>query len=343
MTLMLFNLYGFSQNIVVDRFIMKPWDIDFKGYVKKITLKNFKFELKKEATDTVLSLSEFYFSKKGKLVQVKDYNKSLNDLSQIVDYDGIDRVNAISRKKNDVMSVILRQYFGQSTAYPDSIYIYRPEYSEIEKYLNKFNKKLLVKQEHFINNKLKDSRTYKYDNKNRLIEDLYINPENESGESLKTSEADGVYRMSFYPQRQTLYEYKQNKDTLFSVKIRPGKVSFKEVKKEIKKDKFSLEVIEGYEGDYHEKSTFIYKSKDSLSNITYYYKKKKEIDRYYKIFTTPEKIVSVIKSDFYSDDAERISTTEIKTECDIHQNWIRKTYSENKKISKIIVREIEYY
>jgi hypothetical protein len=36
----------------------------------------------------------------------------------------------------------------------------------------------------------------------RLIKDLYINPENESGESLKTSEASGTYK-TFYPQRQT--------------------------------------------------------------------------------------------------------------------------------------------
>jgi hypothetical protein len=45
------------------------------------------------------------------LVQVKDYNKSLN-LSQVVDYDGINRVVAISRKKDEVMSVVLKQYFG---------------------------------------------------------------------------------------------------------------------------------------------------------------------------------------------------------------------------------------
>jgi hypothetical protein len=31
---------------------------------------------------------------------------------------------------------------------------------------------------------------------------IYINPENESGESLKTSEASGTYKMTFYPQRQ---------------------------------------------------------------------------------------------------------------------------------------------
>jgi hypothetical protein len=43
-----------------------------------------------------------------------------------------------------------------------------------------------VKQEHYTNNKLQDYRVYKYDSSSRLIKDLYINPENESGESLKT-------------------------------------------------------------------------------------------------------------------------------------------------------------
>jgi hypothetical protein len=61
------------------------------------------------------------------LVQVKDYNKSLNNLSQVVDYDGINRVVAISRKKDEVMSVVLKQYFGHRSMYPDSIHIFRPD------------------------------------------------------------------------------------------------------------------------------------------------------------------------------------------------------------------------
>jgi hypothetical protein len=64
------------------------------------------------------------------------------------------------------------------------------------------------------------------------------------------------------------------------VKVRPGKTSFKEVKRN-KDDKFSLEIIEEYEGDYN-KRRFIYKSKDSISNISYYYKNKKEVVRFYK-------------------------------------------------------------
>jgi hypothetical protein len=67
------------------------------------------------------------------------------------------------------------------------------------------------------------------------------------------------------------------------VKVRPEKTSFKW--KEIKDDKFSLEIIEEYEGDYHKMSRFIYKSKDSISNISYYYKKKRGCS-FYKTLTT---------------------------------------------------------
>jgi hypothetical protein len=79
-----------------------------------------------------------------------------------------------------------------------------------------------VKQEHYTNNKLQDYRVYKYDSSSRLIKDLYITWK-WVRRSLKTSEASGTYKMTFYPQRQTLFEYKRIKDTLISVKVRPGK------------------------------------------------------------------------------------------------------------------------
>jgi hypothetical protein len=37
---------------------------------------------------------------------------------------------AISRKKDEVMSVVLKQYFGHRSMYPDSIHIFRPEYQK---------------------------------------------------------------------------------------------------------------------------------------------------------------------------------------------------------------------
>ncbi len=343
LTALFFSLISFSQNEIAVKFSKKTWDFDFKGCVKKIILKKFRFQIKNEKNDTVLTLSEYYYSKKGKLVQERNYNKSINDLSQIVDYNDINKVEEISRKKKDTMSLILKQYFRPNFSFPDSKYIYRPEYSEIEKHVNHFNKELVVKQDHFINNKLIDYRNYKYDKSKRLIEDLYSNPENESGETVKTSEGKGGYSMSFYPQRETLYDNKQCNDTLITTKTRTGKTIFKEVKKEVKNVKFSLEILEKYEGDYKESSRFIYKSKDTTSEISYYYKNKKEVYSFYKTTTTPKKIVYVDKSAFFSDGKERVSIIFIKTDYDAHKNWIKKTYSEGDKISRIIVREIDYY
>ena len=341
--LMFFYSFSFSQNEITDKFITKAWDLDFKGCVKKITLKNFRFQTKNNKNDTVVTLSEYYYTKKGQLFQEKTYNKSLNDVTQIIVYNAINKVEAIYRKRNDTMSLVLEQYYRPTFLFPDSTYIYRPEYSQIEKYVNHFNERLLVKQDHFINNKLIDYRNYKYDKRNRLTEDLYINSENESGERLKTSESRGGYTISFYPQRQTLYEYRQFKDTLITTQILPGKTIFKEVKKEVKKAKFSLEILEKHVGSYNESSRFIYKSKDTISDITYYYKNNKEVSRFYKTTTTPKEIVFVSKSDFYSDGKERISVTLIKTDYDNHKNWIKKTYSEGDKISAIIVRVINDY
>jgi hypothetical protein len=55
-----------------------------------------------------------------------------------------------------------------------------------------------------------------------------------------------------------------------------------------------------------------------------------------------ERIVSVNQI-FYTNGDERISTTEIKTDFDVQKNGSEKTYSEDKKILKIITREIDYY
>lgn len=333
----------YSQNLVVDRFVMRPLNIDFKGHVQKIAIKDSKFETLKEKKDTVVTQSEFYFSKEGKLIQEKNFGKNLDDLTQIVDYSGIDKINTISRKKSDSFSVVLKQYFGEHSKYPDSIYIYRPEYSEVEKYINNFENNSLAKQSRFSNNKLVDYRIYKYDSNNRLIEELYKNPENESGEEVTSKEVNGTIRMSFYPQRQILYEYRVNNDTLIRIKIRPGKLVFKEVKKELKKKKYSLDIEEEYENEYLKRTAFLYKSKDSTASIITLYRGDKEISSCYKTFISPTKIISISKSDFYSNNMERKSTIEIKTVFDTHNNWIKKTYFKDKKAENVIERKIEYY
>jgi hypothetical protein len=336
--LLFFSNQIFSQNNKIDKSIIIPREIDFNDCVKKITIKNYILNKKNNKIDTVKTISEINFSKKGNIQLLKSYNNSLNDLWSIVEFDVLGRIKTISKKNNDKMINTVNQYFSNTTEFPDSTLINTSENYK-EKYINYFKKNLVIKQEHYVNNSLQDFRVYKYNNQNQLIEDLYLNPENDTDETV-VSKSDN--QLSFYPERLTLFEYKKIKDTIITIKISP-KFSLKEVTKKIKTDKFSLEIIDEYDHDYLAKSRFFYTSKDSISDIRYYYKNKKEIRDYYKTITTPKSIVSIWKSEISYDKAERNETINIDIVYDKFNNWIKKIYSKDNVITQIIEREIGYY
>jgi hypothetical protein len=340
--LLLFLLFcsnqNFSQNNKIDKSLIIPREIDFKNCVKKITINNYAFNKKNDKVDTIKTISEINFSKSGKLELLKNYNNSLNDLWRIVEFDDLGRIIIISKKNNDKMINSVIQYFSNKTEFPDSTLIH-PSEKYNEKYINYFKENLVVKQNHFVNNSLQDYRLYKYNNQNQLIEDLYLNPKNNSDETVVYN---GDNQLSFYPERQTLYEYKITKDTIIKTKIRP-KSSNKEVTKELKNNKFSIKIIEHYEKDYLDSSQFIYTSKDSISSCSFYYDNKKQITRYYKTITTPKRIVSNWKNDISNDKAETNVVINIDIVFDKYSNWIKKIYSKDKLITQIIERKIEYY
>jgi hypothetical protein len=328
----------FSQNNKIDKSIIMPTEIDFKDCVKKITINSYRLNEKNGKIDTAKTISEINFSKKGNVQSLKSYNNSLNDLWRIVQFDDLGRIKTISKKNNDKMINSVNQYFSNRTEFPDSTLINDSENYK-EKYVNYLKKDLVIKQEHYVNNSLQDFRVYKYNNQNQLIEDLYLNPENDSDETVVYK---GDNQLSFYPERLTLYEHKKIKDTIITTKIRP-KFSLKEVVKKLKTDKFSLEIIEEYEKDYLKNSRFFYTSKDSISDIRYYYKNKKEIRDYYKTTTTPKSIVSKWKSEISYDKVERNEVINIDIVYDKFSNWIKKIYSKDNVTKQIIEREIEYY
>lgn len=197
----------------------------------------------------------------------------------------------------------------------------------------------MVKQEHFINDTLQDYRLYKYNDKNQLIEDLYLNPENDSDETL-VFKADN--QLIFYPERLTKYEYKVIKDTLISIKIRP-KYNLKEVTKKLKTKKYSLEITEEYGNDFLKNSKLIYTYKDSINYLSYYFKNKKEITGYFKTLSTQEYTISKWKNEGYGNNEEQTEIIRINIIYDRLKNWIRKTYSKVNQTTRIIEREIEYY
>jgi len=328
----------FSQNTKIDKNQIIPRDIDFNGKVKKITLKVFDLNKKAEKIDTTKTISEIYFSELKKILKINKFDKSLDNLWSITEFDGLQRVKTISIKNEDKMFNSVVQYFSTDSEFPDSTTIYSNEKYK-EKYINYFKNSFVVKQEHFVNNTLQDYRLYKYNDKNQLIEDLYLNPENDSDETV-VSKADN--QLTFYPARLTKYEYKVIKDTLISIKIRP-KYNLKEVTKKLKTKKYSLEIKEDYDNDFLKNSRLIYTYKDSINELSYYYKNKKEIRDYYTTISTQENIISKWKTEGYGNNEERSEIIKIDFICDKFKNWIRKTYSKANQTTRIIEREIDYY
>lgn len=230
------------------------------------------------------------------------------------------------------------QYFSNKTEFPDSTTIYSTEKYR-EKYINHFKNNVVIKQEHFVNDSLQDYRLYKYNENNQLIEELYLNPENESGETVVFK---GDNQLSVYPERMVQYEYKKIKDTLISIKTRP-KYNLKEITKNLKTKKFSLEIINDYDNDFFKNSRITYTYKDSINSSSYYFNNKKEIRDYYITIITNKSTISKWKTQGYGNNEEKSETIQINVIFDKFKNWIRKIYSNGNQTTKIIEREIEYY
>lgn len=340
--LLLLSSAVFSQNSKVDKRYLIPIDIDFKGCVKKITLKNLSLDRMSAKKDSVKTISEVFFSKNGKIQLVKLYENDIKNSWRDIEFDALERITNISQNNAILKLTFVNQYFSSNSEFPDSTKSNANE-NYREKYINRFTNNLVTKQEHYVNDTLQDYRLYKYNKENQLIEDLYNNPENDSDETLITSDSKDGYKLSFYPERQTLYEYKKDKDTTIVTKISP-KYSRREMTKKVKNKKFEVKIIENYEKDFLERKEINWTSKDSLSTRVYLYKGNKVTD-YYFSFQTPKKIVYKSKSNSYNNEQEeeRITIYDIDIVYDKFKNWIKKTRLKEGKIESVTERIIDYY
>lgn len=333
----LFSLPVISQQNTIDKNKFLPKEIDYKGSVQKITIKNFRINKKEDKIDTVLTISEVNFSKKGKITVLKNYNKSTADLWRIVKFDDLERITGISFKKGDEMVESIKQYFSNTSEFPDSCVIDTdPAYKE--KYLNIFDKNLVVKQDHFVNTIFQDSRSYKYNSDKQLIEEFYYNPKNETDKTMTSTETDEGYKLSFFPEQKIMYEYQKNKDTSIVIKIRPT-FSIREITKTVKKKNFEFELSQKYEKDFFSESTQKTVFKDSISYIHLRYDDKKQVKSYYNTYTNSKSVVS--KSGGIGE-KESIYITNITIAYDKKGNWIKKAYSNNGVVNYLVEREIEY-
>lgn len=339
--ILLFNGLVFSQNNKIEKERIIPSDIDFKGHVRKITIKSLMLYRMSKKNDSIRSVSEVYFSKNGKIQSLILYDKFTKDSWRKVEFDVLERINTITRINDSVKFDIVNQYFSNNSEFPDSTKTFSNKNYK-EKYINRFTNNLVTKQERYVNDVLQDFSVYKYNDQNQLIEDLYTNPENEKGETVVINESGKGTKLSFYPEKQTLYEHMKNKDTTIVVKISP-RYSRKEVTKKLKNKEFELTIEEKYNKDFLESTVRTWTSKDSLSRCNYIYGVKGEIRSYYKTFKNPKKIIYISKSDFSDDDQEKVITHNSEIVYDKFKNWIKKTYFKEGVIESRIEREIDYY
>jgi len=342
--LLLFLLFSnpciYSQKKPIDNNSKEILPIDFNGCVKSIAIKSFSFDKKNETIDTTTIAYKVYFAKNGNIAKQINFDKSLENEWKTIEYDELERIKTIKIKEDGKTRLISEQFFNNFSNYPDSTNIYHDGNKYKEKYINLFNKKNLIKQEYYAQDTLRHYNTYIYDKKNRLIKDNFYNTKNGFGITLGKSITGDKDEKTLWPNDSTIYEYKKIKDTLITIKLE--RKGWKEIKKELKSNIFTLEILEKYNRDFLENSRYTYKSKDSIFDCTYYYNEKREIRSFYKTITTPKSIVSNWKNDFFNNE-ERTETVNIEIEYDAYKNWIKKRYSKDKIVTSQVTREIEYH
>jgi len=342
--LLLFLLFSnpciYSQKKPIDNNSKEILPIDFNGCVKSIAIKSFSFDKKNETIDTTTIAYKVYFAKNGNIAKQINFDKSLENEWKTIEYDELERIKTIKIKEDGKTRLISEQFFNNFSNYPDSTNIYHDGNKYKEKYINLFNKKNLIKQEYYAQDTLRHYNTYIYDKKNRLIKDNFYNTKNGFGITLGKSITGDKDEKTLWPNDSTIYEYKKIKDTLITIKLE--RKGWKEIKKELKSNIFTLEILEKYNRDFLENSRYTYKSKDSIFDCTYYYNEKREIRSFYKTITTPKSIISNWKNDFFNNE-ERTETVNIEIEYDAYKNWIKKRYSKDKIVTSQVTREIEYH
>ena len=334
------QLFAFSQNDAVNRFVYPPRDIEHNDCVKSVTIFNYSFNKKNDVIDTIKTINKVQFIKKGSIEKQWYYDSSSKDPWQIIEYDNKERILTISRKNKDQISLFAKQFFNSFSEYPDSLNIYRREKKKTDQYINIFKKKLLVKQEYYTQDTLRHYNTFQYDKKKRLIKESFINTKNGWGITIDKSITGNKDEKTLNSNDYKTYDYSTFKDTMVITKTNfTPKHTYKEIKKELKSNSYLLKINEEYNNNYLEKSTYTYTSRDSIFNCTYYYINKKQINRFYKTVTTPNKIIS----NWNNNDKESKEVIRIEIELDEFNNWIRKTYTTNNTVTRLTTRKIEYY
>jgi hypothetical protein len=329
----------FAQNKVIDKSDFFDENSLHVGKVKSMIVKKSIIRANSMKKDTTVTLKSFEFSKQQFLKRLIVYDKSIDKEYNIVEFYKNGEIKQISRRENGVMMLLRTQLFKNNTTQAYRINEY---YASVLTgfYISTFKDKLVVKREHFIKDTLSEWNEYRYDKENRIVEEKYFSADNPNHETMLEKEK---YNLSWYPEHLINYSYKKKLDTLITIKDRIS-VDKEEIRKRIKNEFFTLEIIEKYDKLKLNDVFEIYKTKDSTSEKMTFYEKDGTIRSQRITYETPNLIISTYKnfSPIFNT-LEQKTITAIDTVTDTNGNWTKKIYKENDEISKVIFRQIEYY
>ena len=308
--------------------------------VSSIYIQEYNYSKRNEKIDTSKFVSKVFYNKTDSIIKRFDYFRGFEKPSQIIIYDSLSRISKIERNDGNQITETICQYFSNNTKYPDSLIIYSEGLTKREQTTNHFLNNLVVKQELFTNDTLRNYTIFDYDSKKRLVKKLNINTKNGFGIILDKSFTGTVTRKDLNPNDSTFYEYENKLDTLIISEYQENKLE--KVKKTFKNKNIEIKIEQDYWRGRLSNTISTYKWKDSVKTEYRSYNDKLELSSYGNTITHNDKIESIWKYSMTNDSPENIVITKIQTIYDKYGNWINKSYIRNEIKEREIKREIEY-
>jgi len=321
---------------------MGAGDIDFKDCVKSIQVKIFYINDKSKQLDTIYPRAyQAFFDRDKNITKRLDFWGQSKNPWQTIEYDKKERIIRLERKEKNQISLIIKQFFSRNLIYPDSTNFYTDEKLKFEQYINHFNNNLIVKQEYYNRDTLRNYTTFDYDSKNRITKEIYNNTINGFGIILDKSFTGGKTEKHLTPNDSIIYKYEKKLDTLIIYEYKAN--ILEKVKKNYKSNELDLDIENNFWKGKLKSSFLKYKWKDSLKTEYLRFNNKLEISEYKNIVSSKNKIIKKWKNSLGENIPKNVEVKTILIKYDKFGNWIDKTYLLNKTIIEQITRNIKYY
>jgi len=340
LTIFLFTSIIYSQRNTINTYVYKLRNLEHIDCVKSIHIEKYNYSKKKGKIDTSKFVSKVFYDKKDKIIERFDYFRGFEKPSQIITYDSLSRILNIERNDGNQITQTIIQYFSNNSKYPDSLNIYSKDLIKRKQTINHFSDSLVVKQELFTNDTLRNYTILEYDSKKRLIKELNINTKNGFGIILDKSFTGTVTRKDLNPNDSTFYKYENKLDTLIISEYQENKLE--KVKKIFKNENVEIEIKHDYWRGRLSNIVSTYKWKDSVKTEYRSFNEKLELRSFGNTISYDDYSVSKWKHSMTNGRPENIVITTIQTIYDKYGNWINKSFIRNEFKEREIKRVIKY-